>query len=81
MSPGLQQKETQQREMVSADSKHLGPIGSNDYQKINACGWDVYNVTYENGTSITEAAPAATLRHGSLPAPLYRVVTEGAAQL
>jgi beta-lactamase regulating signal transducer with metallopeptidase domain len=63
MSPGLLQAATQQREMISADARRLGAVRSVDFREVNDRGWDVYDVSYENGTSITEAAP---LKDGKL---------------
>jgi beta-lactamase regulating signal transducer with metallopeptidase domain len=57
MSPGLLQAATQQWEVISTDAKRLGAVRSIDFREVNARGNDVYDVTYENGTSIIEAAP------------------------
>ena len=57
MSPGLQQAAAQQWEVISGDAKRLGAVRSVDFREVNPRGWDVYDVTYQNGTCITEAAP------------------------
>ena len=57
MSQGLQSATQNQWKMISATGKELGPVQSITFQKINARGWDVYHVTFANGSQTVQAAP------------------------
>jgi beta-lactamase regulating signal transducer with metallopeptidase domain len=57
MSPGLQNATQQQWKGISANAKNLGAVQAFTFQKVNARGWDVYHVTFANGTETVQAAP------------------------
>jgi len=59
MSQGLQNATQNQWKTISADAKELGVVKSIAFQKVNARGWDVYHVTFANGTMTVQAAPLA----------------------
>jgi beta-lactamase regulating signal transducer with metallopeptidase domain len=57
MSPPLQNATQNQWKMISANGKMLGAVQTITFQNINARGWDVYHVTFANGTATLQAAP------------------------
>lgn len=59
MSVPLQRAVQNQWKMISADSQALGAVQTIAFQKVNARGWDVYNVTFANGTATVQAVPLA----------------------
>jgi hypothetical protein len=68
MSPDLQAATREQWSIISADAKELGAVRTIAFQNINAQGWDVYHVTFANGTATIEAAP---LKDGKLDGLLH----------
>jgi beta-lactamase regulating signal transducer with metallopeptidase domain len=59
MSQGLQNATQNQWKMISETAKALGAVQIVTFQKVNARGWDVYHVTFANGTATVQAAPLA----------------------
>lgn len=57
MSQGLQNATQNQWKTINADAKALGAVQTITFQKVNARGWDVYHVTFANGTATVQAAP------------------------
>jgi TonB family protein len=57
MSPALQEATRQQWSMISADAKGLGAVQAITFQNVNSRGWDVYHVTFANGTATVMAEP------------------------
>ncbi len=57
MSYLLQRATQNQWKMISADAQNLGAVQTLTFQKVNARGWDVYHVTFANGTETVQAAP------------------------
>jgi beta-lactamase regulating signal transducer with metallopeptidase domain len=57
MSPPLQNATQNQWKAISASAKDLGAVQTITFQNVNARGWDVYHVTFANGTATLQAAP------------------------
>jgi CubicO group peptidase (beta-lactamase class C family) len=57
MSPTLQTATQQQWPMISANAKSLGAVQAITFQETNSRGWDVYHVTFANGSATVQAAP------------------------
>lgn len=68
MSPDLQEATREQWSIISADAKELGAVRTIAFQNINAEGWDVYHVTFANGTATIKAEP---LKDGKLEGLLH----------
>jgi hypothetical protein len=57
MSAPLQRAAQQQWKSISGTAKDLGAVQTITFLKINARGWDVYHVTFANGTETVQAVP------------------------
>jgi len=68
MGQGLINATQQQLDALELNARNLGALKTLSFTKINAQGWDVYAVTFENGTSTWLAHP---LVDGKLNALLW----------
>jgi beta-lactamase regulating signal transducer with metallopeptidase domain len=66
MSPGLQKVARSDLGPMSADIRSLGAVREVTFQKIDVRGWDVYHVSFANGTATVSAEPLKDGKLGGL---------------
>lgn len=66
MSPPLAAAAREQSAMIKADLDRMGPLRDISFKGVTAEGWDVYDVTFENGNLEWSFALAADGRFGGM---------------